>query len=49
MTLPNKEADIYALAWYIRSLVELKGTEAAYELRQRLAHEPPFQPPPDAK
>ncbi|HZR09705.1 MAG TPA: c-type cytochrome [Myxococcales bacterium] len=49
VTLPNKEADIYALAWYIRSLVELKGTEAAYELRQRLAHEPPFQPPPDAK
>jgi mono/diheme cytochrome c family protein len=49
VTLPNKEADIYALAWYVRSLVDLKGTPAADELRRRLAQEPPFNPPPDAK
>lgn len=49
VTLPNKEADIYALAWYVRSLADLKGTPGAEELRQRLAHEPPFNPPPDAK
>ncbi|MGZ6123994.1 MAG: c-type cytochrome [Myxococcales bacterium] len=49
VTLPNKEADIYALAWYVRSLMQLKGTPAADELRQRLAHEPPFNPPPEPK
>lgn len=49
ITLPNKEADIYALSWYVRSLVDLKGTPAADELRRRLVHEPPFSPPPDAK
>ena len=49
VTLPRKEADIYAIAWYVRSLMELKGTPAADELRQRLAHEPPFNPPPEPK
>ena len=49
VTLPNKEADVYAIAWYVRSLMELKGTPRAYELRQALAHEPAFNPPPEPK
>lgn len=47
VTLPNKEADIFAIAWYVRSLMDLRGTPAADELRRRLAREPPFQPPPE--
>ena len=46
-TLPNKEADIYAIAWYVRSLMELKGTDKAEDLRRSLAAEPPFNPPPE--
>ena len=49
VTLPNKEADLYAIAYYVRSLMELKGTPKAYELRQSLASEPPFTPPTEAR
>jgi mono/diheme cytochrome c family protein len=47
ITLPNKEADIYALAYYVRSLVHWKGTKAAAELRRTLASQPAFTPPPE--
>lgn len=47
VTLPNKEADVYAIAWYVRSLLELKGTRAADELRESLAHQAAFAPPPE--
>lgn len=48
VALPNKETDIWALAYYVRSLVDLKGTAGAEELRQRLASQAPFAPPPEA-
>ena len=48
VTLPNKEADVYAIAWYVRSLMQLKGTPRADALRRNLASQPPFSPPPDA-
>ena len=47
VTLPNKEADVYALAYYVRSLTQLKGTAGAEELRRSLAAQAPFHPPPD--
>jgi mono/diheme cytochrome c family protein len=47
VTLPNKEADVYAIAWYVRSLLEIKGTAKVEDLRQGLASEPPFNPPPE--
>jgi mono/diheme cytochrome c family protein len=49
VALPNKEADVYALAYYLRSLLELKGTPAADTLRQQLEHQAPFNPPSEAK
>jgi mono/diheme cytochrome c family protein len=45
LTLPNHEADIWALAYYVRSLMELKGTPDAYKLREALASAAPFNPP----
>lgn len=48
ITLPNKEADIYALAYYVDSLVKMRGTQAAEDLRRKLASQPPFVPPPGA-
>jgi mono/diheme cytochrome c family protein len=45
VSLPNKETDVWALAYYVRSLVDLKGTRDAEELRQRLAMQAPFTPP----
>ncbi len=48
MTLPNKEADIWALAYYVRSLTLLKGTPGAEELHQKLASQNDFVPPPEA-
>ena len=48
LTMPNKEADIWALAYYVRSLTELKGTRGADALRLKLASQAPFTPPPEA-
>lgn len=48
-TLPNHEADIWALAYYVRSLQELKGTPAADRLREALASQAPFAPPAAGK
>ncbi len=48
LTLPNKEADIWALSYYVRSLTELKDTPASGELRSKLASQAEFTPPPDA-
>jgi mono/diheme cytochrome c family protein len=45
IALPNKEADIWALAYYVRSLMAMKGTPAAQELRRKLASQPPFVAP----
>ena len=47
VTLPNKEADIYALAYYVRALVRMKGTPAAEELHRALAAQAAFTPPPE--
>ena len=47
VTLPNKEADIWALAYYVRDLTQLKGTPGAEALRQRLAMQAAFVPPAD--
>ena len=49
VTLPNKEADIYALAWYVRSLLRMKGTPAAEDLHRAMAAQADFTPPPEAK
>ena len=48
IALPNKEADIWALVYYLRSLLRMKGTPAAEKLHRKLASEPPFVPPPEA-
>ena len=45
VALPNHEADIYALAYYVRSLLQIKGTPRAEDLRQKLASQAPFNPP----
>ena len=47
VTLPNKEADLLALAYYVRSLLRIKGTSAAEELRKTLVTQAPFDPPAD--
>jgi mono/diheme cytochrome c family protein len=39
------EKDIWALAHYVRSLVELKGTPRADAFRKKLIDQPPFTPP----
>lgn len=48
VTLPNKETDVFAIAYYVRSLLELKGTRAADDLRQSLANQPTFIPPEES-
>ncbi|HVR62266.1 MAG TPA: c-type cytochrome [Polyangia bacterium] len=40
------DADLWAMAHYVRSLLELRGTPAADELKQRLRDQPPWAPPP---
>jgi mono/diheme cytochrome c family protein len=40
------ESDLWALARYVRSLVELRGTPAAAALRKRLLDQPWWTPPP---
>jgi mono/diheme cytochrome c family protein len=42
------EGDIWALAYYVRSLVDMKGTPAARALREKLERQPAFEPPPEA-
>jgi mono/diheme cytochrome c family protein len=39
------DEDIWAVAHYVRSLAEMRGTDAATELRNRLAKDPPFNVP----
>jgi mono/diheme cytochrome c family protein len=45
VALPNREADVWALSYYVRSLMEMKGTLAADKLRASLASAAPFNPP----
>lgn len=40
------DGDIWAMARYVSSLVALRGTPAADQLRTRLLAQPPFVPPP---
>jgi hypothetical protein len=40
------EKDIWAIAHYVRSLVKLNGTKEADGLRDKLARQPIFTPPP---
>jgi mono/diheme cytochrome c family protein len=40
------EADLWALAYYVRSLAGLRGTAAAYDLQRQLADQPAWAPPP---
>jgi mono/diheme cytochrome c family protein len=40
------EKDIWALAHYVKSLVKLNGTKEADALRDKLARQPAFVPPP---
>jgi mono/diheme cytochrome c family protein len=40
------EQDLWALVYYVNSLVEMKDTPAARALREKLAHQPDFVPPP---
>jgi mono/diheme cytochrome c family protein len=46
VSMPDKESDIWALAWYVRSLRLIKGTPAELALRNELAEQPPFVPSP---
>jgi mono/diheme cytochrome c family protein len=41
------EKDIWALAHYVKSLVNLKGTKDADLLKEKFAHQPTFVPPPE--
>lgn len=50
IALPDHEKDIYAIAHYLRSLMAMRGSPMADELRRSLANQPPFNPPAeDAK
>jgi mono/diheme cytochrome c family protein len=40
------DADLWALARYVRSLASLRDTPRAEELRRALAEQPPWSPPP---
>jgi mono/diheme cytochrome c family protein len=40
------EKDIWALAHYVKSLVKMRDTKDADTLREKLAHQPAFTPPP---
>ncbi len=41
------DSDIWAIAYYVHALIEMKGTPQAEALRQKLANQPPWTPPPD--
>jgi mono/diheme cytochrome c family protein len=44
------EEDIWAMSYYVRSLVEKRDTRAATQLRAKLENQPPFvEPPPPPK
>ena len=40
------DPDLWAMAYYVRSLLDLRGTPAAVELARRLRDQPPWTPPP---
>jgi hypothetical protein len=40
------DPDLWAMAYYVRWLVALRGTPAAAELQRRLLDQPPWTPPP---
>ena len=40
------EESLWALVYYVQSLVALRGTPAGYELRRKLDSQPPWTPPP---
>ena len=40
------DPDLWAMAYYVRWLVALRGTAAAAELQRRLLDQPPWTPPP---
>ena len=40
------DPDLWAMAYYVRWLVALRGTQAATELQRRLLDQPPWSPPP---
>jgi mono/diheme cytochrome c family protein len=42
------DADIWALAHYVRSVIAIKGTAQADALRAKLASQPPWTPPVEA-
>ena len=37
--------DLWAIVYFIRSLVDIRGTPAADEMRDRVLHETPLPPP----
>ena len=39
------DSDIWALAHYVKSLTDMKGTKAAHDLRQAITSQPPFTIP----
>ncbi|MFZ5471528.1 MAG: cytochrome c [Myxococcota bacterium] len=40
-----EEDKLWALVYYVQSLVQLRGTDGAYELQKKLEAQPPFAPP----
>ena len=46
-SFPEGESDVWALAYYVRSLMELRGTAGAAELRRGLAGQPAFVASPE--
>ena len=45
--LPNKTDDLWALAYYVKSLTDLRNTPGSWALRQQLATQAAFVPPPE--
>jgi mono/diheme cytochrome c family protein len=43
-----KVEDVWAMAYYVQSLIDIQGKPAAFALRQRLATQPEFVPPAPA-
>jgi hypothetical protein len=45
--LPEKEGDVWALAYYVRSLIRMRGTREALTFKERLAGSAPHPKGPN--
>ena len=45
--LPDKERDVWALAYYVRSLIRMRGTREGLAFKERLARGAPHPKGPE--